>query len=464
MKTPENYLLGFSALGSNDFMAKKQTNKQITKQTSSQSSSRETVEIQFPPLLRVVGRERPVAQVLRAAERAGEKFAMVQFKSAITAPADNPHPAINHPTHTPHTDNRDNVVDDYAQIDPTLTVQPAPILSEPPPPGVGYSGFTPVQRYHFLQWVAHAEGAAPPAFRRLYIAQLEVSLFDTAAPAVAAQQELLHLAEAPAWQREEALWRALLLSYWLQQDGPAFSRWLADAPTLPPPLTGIAFGLLATLGEELAVEQLPMLVRQWHLAPLPDLPVLRLRLAFLRSTIEQDLLAHALATLEPAATTAKPWRTAHRQLRIAFGQPDLRPTLEPLLTELTTMIEEAPSLSSVEPTFSHSGDDEESADLAATLGPPATQTKSAWRLVLEFGESHSSLFDIALDQARRRPGYVQIMDENRRMVHRVRFEKKELRYFWILWEYVQSWSSTQVFVNGRELRPWEVYPYSPYLR
>ncbi|MCB0123578.1 MAG: hypothetical protein KDE58_15105, partial [Caldilineaceae bacterium] len=69
-----------------------------------------------------------------------------------------------------------------------------------------------------------------------------------------------------------------------------------------------------------------------------------------------------------------------------------------------------------------------------------------------------------LNQAKRMPGYLQIMDENRRMIHRVYFEKSEMRRFWSLWEYVQSWSSTQIYVNGRELRKWEVYPYSPYLR
>ncbi|MCB0062823.1 MAG: hypothetical protein KDE19_11930 [Caldilineaceae bacterium] len=422
------------------------------KQRSTQNNP--GVVSQYPPLLRVVGRERPVQQILRTAARAGDKFAMVQINGGSTGNRDEP------------------AAEDYAQIDPALAVQPAPLLSEPPQPGAGYSGFTPVQRHHFLQWATHAEVTAPPAFRRLYLAQLEVSLFDTAAKATAARAELLHLADAPAWQREEALWRALLLTYWLQQDGPALSRWLADAPALPPALTGLAFGLLAWLGEELTVEHLSWLARQWQLADLPELPVLRLRFAFLRSTIEQEPLAHALAAVEATATAAKPWRCAHRQLRVALPQPDLRPTLEPLLTELATMVEAGPSLTS-ENRGGHGtsmdgddfdGNDEEAAALAATLGPSAEPTKSTWRLVLEFGESHSGFFDIVLTEARRRPGYVQIMDENRRMVHRIRFEKKELRYFWILWEYVQSWSSTQVFVNGKELRTWEVYPYSPYLR
>jgi hypothetical protein len=56
------------------------------------------------------------------------------------------------------------------------------------------------------------------------------------------------------------------------------------------------------------------------------------------------------------------------------------------------------------------------------------------------------------------------MDEDRRLVYRVRFHKDRLRNFWRIWEYVQKWSSTKVYVNGQEIEQWKVWPYSQYLR
>ena len=87
-----------------------------------------------------------------------------------------------------------------------------------------------------------------------------------------------------------------------------------------------------------------------------------------------------------------------------------------------------------------------------------------WHLILEFGHSRSEFFEFALELAQRVESYTQIADENRKLIHRVIFKKRELRQFWRLWDYVQSWSSTQVFLNGEELQKWKIYPYSPYLK
>jgi hypothetical protein len=87
-----------------------------------------------------------------------------------------------------------------------------------------------------------------------------------------------------------------------------------------------------------------------------------------------------------------------------------------------------------------------------------------WRLILEFGSNRSEYFDYVLTQARKLPGYSQLMDEDRRIVYRIIFRKSEMRRFWRLWDYVHGWTSTRVYLNGEELEKWKVWPYSQHLR
>jgi len=113
------------------------------------------------------------------------------------------------------------------------------------------------------------------------------------------------------------------------------------------------------------------------------------------------------------AQKPKPWRSAHRELRIALPQPDLRPILEPLLHEVKTI--SAQTISN--PVDLQSSDDSE------------TDEQGKWTLTLEFQQSRSEYFDFALLKARQRPGYSQIMDENRQIVYRVTFLKREMRQY-----------------------------------
>ncbi len=87
-----------------------------------------------------------------------------------------------------------------------------------------------------------------------------------------------------------------------------------------------------------------------------------------------------------------------------------------------------------------------------------------WRLILEFGQSRSEFYDHAVHICRRMPEYMQIMDEDRRLVHRVAFRKSDMRRFWRIWDYVQNWSATRVYLNGEEIDRWKIWPYSQYLR
>jgi hypothetical protein len=56
------------------------------------------------------------------------------------------------------------------------------------------------------------------------------------------------------------------------------------------------------------------------------------------------------------------------------------------------------------------------------------------------------------------------MDEDRRLIHRVIFRKSEMRRFWRVWDFVRSWSTCRVYINGVELEKWQIWPYSQYMR
>lgn len=410
----------------------------------------------WSPLLRVVGRDLTALELLQKWQPAG---AVPPSSSGdVQQPSDSLLQVMVRANRAESV----NIVD-YVQIDPMLTVNPSPILSEEPVPGAGYAGFTPTQRYHFLQWLADVTLSAPAAFRHLYIAHLEVGLFDTIDHQHASHQELLRLAETKAWLEERLLWRALLLSYQIRNDGAELSHWLAVAP-LPTPLLGLAMGQLLLAGQPLKVEHLPALLHQWQIpGELPAAAILDLRLAYLQTTLGAEPLAHLHASLVPETLVPQPWRCAHQDLRVATIQLDLRQQLLPILRELSMQTSEvdAPlsinrTNATVEPSQASQPDKEEE--------QAATENTKPWRLIVEFGESRSDFFVLVVEHAKRSPSYLRIMDENRKMIHRVTYAKSDMRRFWYLWEYIQSWSSTQVYLNSKELRKEEIYPYSPSLR
>jgi len=56
------------------------------------------------------------------------------------------------------------------------------------------------------------------------------------------------------------------------------------------------------------------------------------------------------------------------------------------------------------------------------------------------------------------------MDEDRKLVYQVTFQKGKIRNFWRLWENVRLWSDVHVYVRGEEIDKMHVYPYSQFLR
>ncbi|MCS6825322.1 MAG: hypothetical protein NZ553_01780 [Caldilinea sp.] len=346
--------------------------------------------------------------------------------------------------------------EDYALLDPTLSVAPIDFESlssdEPAPaPGLSYNAFTSRQRSRFLAWVETPLTPAPPAFQQLYLAALEVRLLEGGAVADAALAELLRLRDSEAWSRTAGFWRTALLAAWLRQDGALLAEWMAAAP-MPVELMGVALGLQALLATPLSAAEVRQVLEAWKHAPL-ELPesALALRLNSLTAALGEDPLQHALERLGETAHALRPWRCQHCDLRIHLPQPDLRRVLEPLLRELTSI-----GVAEAQPP-----------DVQETLDASDNKTQEELALahvILEFRQSRSEYFPFVLHLAQKRAGFMQLLDEDRHLVYRVAFRKSEMSAFWQLWSYVQSWSATRVYCKGKELKKWQVDPYSKYLR
>lgn len=395
-------------------------------------------EISLNPFARIAGMDAPAAAVLRrATARLGEFDVITLLREAA-----------------PHADSSADDDADYAQIDPALAHEAGP--HDDPPPGVGYAGLTPAQRDAFLTWLAAPQHPAPLAFQQIYLAWLETSLLESLGRGHAdglqrTQRELARLRAWPQWATNDQHGRTLLFATFLLDDAAAMDDWLADRPSFAH--LGIGLGLLARRGVALSARALRTLLAQAGAGEVSE-PIAVLRLQSLHDTLSAEPLAWALA--QAGESLIQPWRCAHRDLRLALQQPDLWPLLRPHVVELARVSLEEPVPMPVE-----------EAELAHA--PEATEGKgkrdsSAWRLVLEFGHSRSEYFDFALRHAQRMQGFVALLDENRHIVYRVTFRRSEMRRFWTLWDYVQGWSGTRVYVGGVEIDKWKVWPYSQYLQ
>ena len=410
------------------------------------------------PLARIAGRDAPLQQLLPKAA------APLAARGISLRPASTP-------------------LDDFALIDPALARVPADLLpgrpyppSEWPATGLGYVGLNAEARSRFLLWLESPEQVAPPSFLALYLAQVESALID--AVATDSRPRLEHAIAAlralevwPHWLAHEQRARTLLLAYLLQGDGAQIAAWLVEGRP-PQAVAGVALGWQALLGAPLTAAEVLAVARLWGISDAKlDEAVVALRLRSLCESLGVDPLVHAVRAAAPApraprdtdasdaqddadapativagdlAGMAQPWRCAHRDLRLAFAQPDVQPWLAPLLVEML--------------------DDVPLAVAPAAPSAEASESEAAtWTLILEFGHSRSEYFEFALKQAQRLPGYSALVDEHRHVVHRVHLKKSEMRRFWQLWEYAMNWSDTHVYLNGKELDKWKIYPYSQYL-
>jgi len=354
---------------------------------------------------------------------------------------------------TLHNPTRD---EDFALIDSVLTVatEAATPIDDAPVSGLGYAAFTPRQRGWFLAWQATPLSPAPPAFQQLYLANLEVRLLEGSQ---SAYRQLEQFLQSDAWTPNPACWRVALLAVWLAQDGVMLANWLATYPA-PVEVTGVGLGMQALLDTPLTAAEVRQVARTWeHPAAALAEAMLTFRLQSLATALGQAPLTWSLAQVGDAARTPRPWRCQHRDLRIELPQPDLRRTLEPLLTELAQVTEAANPKPADLPGATV-------VDSTAAGDSAANDELSRAYLILEFRQSRSEFFAVALRQAQKRAGFIQLLDEDRHVVYRVAFRKNEMNAFWQMWNYVQNWTGTRVYREGQELQKWQVYPYSQYLR
>lgn len=394
------------------------------------------------PYIRLLGRDVPASVAL--AQAAGQPDA--PFRLA-------PLPGIARPD------------SDYTQVDPTLPLARDDASVADPLPNTSYAGMNPVQRRRFANWLTTPEMAAPLAFRRLYLAWLESALFEEERRA-AATAHIFSLLAAGGWRGESALAQTALLAGWLAQSGPLIAQ--AICPAISPAISHshppawaltVGAGWLAQLDEPLHAESALALAEGWNLHDPAlhnfhletDGTLLQLRITSLANSLGADPLAWALAHTD-GSDRWLPWRAVHRDLRLLVPQIDLRPLLEPRLRELFASLPARTVLLPAEVVQAEKSDTE------------TVPTPNEWYLILEFGSSRSQHYDYAIHLARKQAGYQLLMDETRQLIHRVRFRKRNMRQFWRLWAYVESWSSTRVYVDGKEIQKWNVFPYSAELR
>lgn len=382
------------------------------------------------PVVRVAGRDRPLSAVVADTQT---RALPVTLKCAVPTPTE-----------------------EFALIDPALMVEsePATLAEAAPTPGLGYAAFSPRQRGWFLAWLETPLAPAPLAFQQLYLANLEARLLEGNQ---FAYQQLEQLMQSDLWTPNPALWRVALLAAWLAQDGVMLAKWLASVAA-PVEVIGLALGMQALLSTPLTAAEVRQVARTWeHPAAALAEAVLTFRLQSLATALGQAPLAWSLAQLGDDAHTRRPWRCQHRDLRIELPQPDLRRTLEPLLTELAQVTESADPKPADLPGAN-------AVDSVAAVDRAANDELSRAHLILEFRQSRSEFFAVALRQAQKRAGFTQLLDEDRHVVYRVAFRKNEMNAFWQLWNYVQHWTGTSIYCQGRELQKSQVYPYSQYLR
>ncbi len=403
--------------------------------TARERDPNEEIRDRIPLLARVVGRDRDTVEVLQKARYRGNLPVEFVGDSQPTG-------------------------EDYAKIDLALHVAAWDEQDGDPPPDarLGYAGWTPQQRARFLDWLYESDREAPPAFQELYLASLESRLFEDAEWRRLAQAKLQQLELAPAWSSHPDLPRVSLLSFWLAQDGLRLADWLAwksMAEDLPKALMAWGLGWQALLGEPLRAPQVIALTKMWRPGiSLPSLDALALQLDSLAASLNQEPLAYTLAQLGDKSRTLRPWRGVHRDVRLRLPRPEVLPELRPLILEMTAASPAKATQPIVETV------------LPGTASPAENRMRDYANtfIILEFGYSRSEYFPFVLELAQRIDTFSQIMDEDRKLVYRVTFQKGKMRNFWRLWEYVKLWSIVHVYVRGQEIDKMHVYPYSQFMR
>lgn len=348
------------------------------------------------------------------------------------------------------------VIEDASLIDPTRPLSRPSNPELVPSPGYRptFRSLTAEQRWVYYQWLQEHNGAAPVGYGYLYVMQLETALFDE--HALAALAELRWVVEgirAPGVHEFATF--SLAFGAWLHRQ-PELFDWLIQQQVLLTYFGSLALSFQADL-------QIPLYASQAiYLAPWVGhtwSSWARQHPEAVEAAVRDELAAGNNRFLAEAAA-----RLAEQRHKIDLRLLNYGLALRVDMVEFTADEQFRQGLREV----LRLG--ERAAQLGGHFVPRTTATAQpaqwvdrGWYLVLEFGETTSDKLDRVLRVARQHPGYVKLLDENRQIVYRTLYRRRDLSLFWSLFERVRSWKSTRVYVNGNPISLAYLWPGSPAL-
>lgn len=381
------------------------------------------------PFLRIRGRNLPAAQQVRHACRE-QSFAITPLD--YNAP-------------------------DQTMIDPALPLQEPGNAQGAPDPGYrpAFSTLSAEQRWVFWNWLRTHEDNVPVGYAILYLQHLEAALFDAHAEAALAEMRWL-FSHHRALSVRESTAHAMAVGAWLHRQ-PDLYAWIINQ---------VGSGswnleVLLSLQNDLGV-------------PLSAVQVIRLGQFFRHSwsawakqherEVEQAVVAElATAGQSILSQQVDALRAEQRTAQVQLVNPGIRFLVQAVDVWNSPAFQRAiKDLLESSARSAQLGGHFTSRSFAATA-KPTQWVDRGWYLILEFGESSSEKLDRVVAIARRHPGFIRLLDENREIVYRNVYRHRDLSRFWTLFERVRNWKSTRVFINGNPVRTDELWPGAPEL-
>ena len=349
----------------------------------------------------------------------------------------------------------DTIGPDLSMIDPDLPLQAPSGGHAVPEPSYrpAFHNLSAEQRWFFWNWLRTHEGHLPVGYTVLYVQQLETALFDT--HALAALQEMRWLLEHHrALSVREFVAYGLAIGAWLYRQAELFA-WVVNQGSLGSWQMGMLLSLQNELGVPLSAGQALGLGR------------------FFRYNWSTWARQHPQEVEQ--AVTAELAATGHTWLnqQVSALRAEQRPMQIQLINPSLCFSVQAIDMCS-NPGFERAMNDLlQAAERSAQLGGHFTErprvvtpagtawADRGWYVVLEFGESASEKLNSTVTLARRHPGFIKLLDENREIVYRNVYQRRDMNRFWVLFDRVHTWKGTRVFVNGNPIKIENLWPGSP---
>ncbi len=345
-------------------------------------------------------------------------------------------------------------MEDTALIDRDLPLSPPRSPELVPSPGYRptFRGLTPEQRWIYFDWLQHHAEAPQIGYGYLYVMMLEAALFDEHALAALAElQWMVEGVRAPSVHEFSML--SLAFGAWLHRQTQIF-HWLIPQQVMlaffANPMLSFQSDLQIPLSATQAVQLATMVGHTWSNWARQHPEAVEAAVADELAGGEHRFLANCTDRL-----VGQSHKGEVRMLNLGlavyveFYNYTADEHFRHGLREILRLGERAAQLGG------------HFAPRPVPAAQPLHWVDRGWYLVLEFGETTSDKLDRVLRVARRHPGYVKLLDENRQIVHRVLYRRRELDLFWSLFERVRTWKSTRVFVNGNPIGTDYLWPGSP---